>query len=112
MPGIVIGRGSFVDSLDVLVFSPKIRSLRSTPVFVNRVPLLYTFDVADPPPRFYLADHVEIVDEQGLERLVAKREPFLCLTFKQQASGFLNKHRQADLQMIASTDYLAVIQYR
>jgi hypothetical protein len=91
------------------VFSPEVRSLRNTPVFVKRVPLLYTFDVADPAPRFYLADHVETIDQQRLERLVAEREPFLCLTFKSQAREFLNNHTQANLKIIAATEFLAVI---
>jgi 4-amino-4-deoxy-L-arabinose transferase-like glycosyltransferase len=109
VPGIADGRGNFVDAYDIIVFSPEVRSLRNTPVFVKRVPLLYTFDVADPAPRFYLSDHVETIDQQRLERLVAEREPFLCLTFKSQAREFLNNHTQANLKIIASTEFLAVI---
>jgi hypothetical protein len=112
VPGIIDGRGSFLDTYNVLEFSPEVRSLRNTPVFVNRVPLLYTFDVADPAPRFYLADRVKTIDQQGLERLVAKGEAFLCLTFKPQASEFLTNHSQANLQIVASTEYLAVIEHR
>jgi hypothetical protein len=112
LPGIVDGRGPFVDTYNILDFSPDVRSLRHTSVFVNRVPLLYTFDVADPAPRFYLADRVETIDRQALERLVSRREAFLCLTFKPQASEFLNDHPQANLTIVASTDYLAVIEHR
>ncbi|MGE5853702.1 MAG: hypothetical protein ACM35E_11260, partial [Deltaproteobacteria bacterium] len=112
VPGIVDGRGGFVETYDIVVFSPEVRSLRNTSVFVNRVPLLYTFDIADPAPRFYLADRVETIDRQGLERLVSRREAFLCLTFKPQASEFLNDHPQANLTIVASTDYLAVIEHR
>jgi 4-amino-4-deoxy-L-arabinose transferase-like glycosyltransferase len=112
VPGIVDGRGPFVDPYNILVFSPEVRSLRNTSVFVNRVPLLYTFDVADPAPRFYLADRVESIDQQGLERLIARREAFLCLTFKSQAGEFLMNHSKANLRIVASTDYLAVIEYR
>ncbi len=112
LPGIGIGRGSFVETSDILVFSPEVRSLRNTPLFVNRVPLLYVFDVADPAPRFYLADRVEIIDQQGLERLVANRQTFLCLTFKAQAGEFLNNHPDTNLKIVATTDYLAVMAYR
>jgi 4-amino-4-deoxy-L-arabinose transferase-like glycosyltransferase len=112
VPGIVDGRGAFVETYNILEFSPEVRSLRNTPLFANRVSLLYTFDVADPAPRFYLADHVESVDRQALERLLAKGEAFLCLTFKQQASEFLTDHRLANLKIVASTDFLAVLEYR
>jgi 4-amino-4-deoxy-L-arabinose transferase-like glycosyltransferase len=112
VPGMVDGRGPFVDTYNILDFSPDVRSLRHTSVFVNPVPLLYTFDVADPAPRFYLADRVETIDRQGLERLVSRREAFLCLTFKPQAAEFLNDHPQANLTIVASTDYLAVIEHR
>lgn len=112
LPGIANGRGPFVESSDILDFSPEVRSLRSTPIFAKRVPLLYTFGVADPAPRFYLGDHVETIDRQGLERLLAKHEAFLCLTFKRQASEFLTNHPQENLKIVASTDFLAVIEYR
>jgi 4-amino-4-deoxy-L-arabinose transferase-like glycosyltransferase len=112
VPGIVDGRGAFIETYNILDFSPEVRSLRNTPLFVNRVPLLYVFDVADPAPRFYLADRVEIIDEQGLERLVANRQTFLCLTFKAQAGEFLNNHPDTNLKIVATTDYLAVMAYR
>jgi hypothetical protein len=97
---------------NIVDFSPEVRSLRDTPLFVNRVPLLYAFDVGDPAPRFYLADRVETIDQQGLERLVANRQTFLCLTFKAQADEFLNDHRDTNLKIVAATDHLAVIAYR
>ncbi len=112
LPGIANGRGPFVESSDILDFSPEVRLLRSTPIFAKRVPLLYTFGVADPAPRFYLGDHVETIDRQGLERLLAKHEAFLCLTFKRQASEFLTNHPQENLKIVASTDFLAVIEYQ
>ncbi|HEX7229177.1 MAG TPA: glycosyltransferase family 39 protein [Candidatus Binatia bacterium] len=112
VPGIVDGRGAFVEMYNIVDFSPEVRSLRDTPLFVNRVPLLYVFDVGDPSPRFYLADRVEIIDQQGLERLVANRQTFLCLTFRAQADEFLNNHTDANLKIVATTDYLAVIEYR
>ena len=112
VPGIVDGRGAFIETYNILDFSPEVRSLRNTPLFVNRVPLLYVFDVADPAPRFYLADRVEIIDQQGLERLIANRQTFLCLTFKAQADEFLNNHRDTNLKILAATDHLAVIAYR
>jgi len=55
---------------------------------------------------------VESIDQQGLERLIARREAFLCLTFKSQAGEFLMNHSKANLRIVASTDYLAVIEYR
>jgi 4-amino-4-deoxy-L-arabinose transferase-like glycosyltransferase len=112
LPGIGIGRGSFVETSDILVFSPEVRSLRNTAVFVNRVPLLYLLDVADPAPRFYLADRVEIIEQHGLERLIFIGERFLCLTYKLQADEFLKKHPHANLKIVASTEYLAVVEYR
>jgi len=112
VPGIVDGRGAFVEMYNIVDFSPEVRSLRDTPLFVNRVPLLYASDVGDPAPRFYLADRVEIIDQQGLERLIANRQTFLCLTFKAQADEFLNNHRDTNLKILAATDHLAVIAYR
>jgi 4-amino-4-deoxy-L-arabinose transferase-like glycosyltransferase len=112
VPGITDGRGSFVDTYNILDFSPEVRSLQNTPAFLNRVPLLYTLDVADPAPRFYLADRVEAIDQQGLERLIAKREPFLCLAFKEKADEYLHNHSRAKLKIAASTESLAMIEYR
>ena len=113
LPGIVSGRGWFVESSDILVFSPEVRSLRDKEVFASgRVPLLYTFGVAEPALRFYLADQVQAIGEMELARLIAREEPFLCLTYSSEAAKFARKHPDLRLEIIASTESLALIGYR
>ena len=110
LPGVIHGRGSFVEEYNILDYSPEVRSLRSMPPFLNsRVPLLYVVKVADPAPRFYLAAEIRSIDEDELKRLVQAYKPFLCLTFKWLAVDFVNKHPQAGLGIIASTESLALI---
>ena len=113
LPGIVNGRGPFVDSSDILVFSPEVRSLRDTEVFASgRVPLLYTFGVAEPALRFYLADQVQVIGETELVRLIARDEAFLCVTYNSEAVKFARKHPDLQLEIMASTESLALIGYR
>jgi hypothetical protein len=113
IPGILHGRAGFVEGYNILDYSPEIRSLRNVPPFINtRVPALYVVKVADPAPRFYLADKVKSIDQDELERLVAANQPFLCLTFKWFADEFLNRHPQAGLAIVASAESLAVIERR
>jgi 4-amino-4-deoxy-L-arabinose transferase-like glycosyltransferase len=112
LPGIVNGRGPFVENADILDFSPEVRSLRDTEVFANgRVSLLYTFGLAEPALRFYLADHVQSIGEVELARLFARDRPFLCLTFNSEAAEFARKHPDLQLEIIASTESLALIGY-
>jgi hypothetical protein len=113
LPGIVSGRGPFVETSDILVFSPEVRSLRDKEVFASgRVPLLYTFGVAEPALRFYLADQVQAIGEMELARLFAREQPFLCLTYSSEAAQFARKHPYLQLEIIASTESLALIGYR
>jgi len=112
LPSIVNGRGPFVETADILDFSPEVRSLADTEVFANgRVSLLYTFGLAEPALRFYLADHVQSIGEVELARLIAGNQPFLCLTFKSEAAEFARKHPDLQLEIIASTESLALIGY-
>jgi 4-amino-4-deoxy-L-arabinose transferase-like glycosyltransferase len=112
VPGIVNGRGRFAETSDLLVFSPEVRSLRDTEVFANgRVPLLYTFGPAEPALRFYLADQVQSIGEIELARLIARNQPFLCLTYNSEAAEFTRKHPDLRLEIIASTESLALIGY-
>ncbi|HSE86952.1 MAG TPA: glycosyltransferase family 39 protein [Candidatus Binatia bacterium] len=112
LPGIVNGRGRFVESADILDFSPEVRSLRDTEVFANgRVSVLYTFGLAEPALRFYLADHVQSIGELELARLFARDRPFLCLTFNSQVAEFARKHPDLQFEIIASTESLALIGY-
>ena len=111
-PGIVIGRGPFAETLDLVHFSPEVRALKNTQPFANgRVPLLYSFGLSEPALRFYLADQVQSVGENELERLFAQGQPFLCLTFNSEAAKFANKHPYLELEIIASTQSLALIGY-
>lgn len=112
VPGTVNGRGRFVDGSDILVFSPEVRSLRGTEVFATgRVPLLYTFGPAEPALRFYLADQVQSIEEIELARLFARHQPFLCLTYNSEAAEFKRKHPDLRLEIIDSTESLALIGY-
>jgi hypothetical protein len=53
---------SFAKTLDLVHFSPEVRAIRNTQHFANgRVPLLCTFGLSEPAPRFYLADQVQTV---------------------------------------------------
>jgi 4-amino-4-deoxy-L-arabinose transferase-like glycosyltransferase len=108
--GIIDGRGSFVGHYEILDYSPEIRALRNVPRFAKtRIPVLYTIGVSDPAPRFYLADHVESIDEVKLERLLAANRHFLCLTFKPTAMEVLNKPPRSGMQILAATESLVVI---
>jgi 4-amino-4-deoxy-L-arabinose transferase-like glycosyltransferase len=112
MPGIASGRGRFVESFDILVFSPEVRSLRDKKVFASgRVPLLYTFGVAEPALRFYLADQIQAIGEMELARLIARDEPFLCLTYSSEAAKFARKQPDSRLEIVASTESLVLIGY-
>ena len=113
LPGIMFGRGRFVETADLVHFSPEVRSLTTAPVFANgRVSLLYSFGLSEPALRFYLADQVQSIGESELERLFAQSQPFLCLTFNSEASKFASKHPYLQLEIIASTESLALIGYR
>jgi hypothetical protein len=113
LPGIVIGRGRFVETADLVHFSPEVRSLTTAPVFANGpVSLLYSFGLSEPALRFYLADQVQSIGESELERLFAQGQPFLCLTFNSEAAKFASKHPYLQLEIIASTESLALIGYR
>jgi 4-amino-4-deoxy-L-arabinose transferase-like glycosyltransferase len=110
LPGIVSGRGRFVEIADLVHFSPEVRSLTTTPVFANgRVSLLYSFGLSEPALRFYLADQVQSIGESELERLFARGQPFLCLTFNSEAAKFASKHPYVRFEIIASTESLALI---
>jgi 4-amino-4-deoxy-L-arabinose transferase-like glycosyltransferase len=110
LPGIVFGRGRFVETADLVHFSPEVRSLTTTPVFANgRVSLLYSFGLSEPALRFYLADQVQSIGESELEWLFARGQPFLCLTFNSEAAKFASKHPYVRLEIIASTESLALI---
>jgi 4-amino-4-deoxy-L-arabinose transferase-like glycosyltransferase len=112
LPGIMLGHGRFVETADLVHFSPEVRSLTTTPVFANgRVSLLYSFGLSEPALRFYLADQVQSVGESELERLFAHGQPFLCLTFNSEAAKFASKHPYLQLEIIASTQSLALIGY-
>jgi 4-amino-4-deoxy-L-arabinose transferase-like glycosyltransferase len=112
LPGIASGRGPFVKSSDILVFSPEVRSLRDKEFFASgRVPLLYTFGVAEPALRFYLADQVQAIGETELARLIARNEPFLCVTYNSEAAKFWSKHPDLGFEIIVSTESLALIGY-
>jgi 4-amino-4-deoxy-L-arabinose transferase-like glycosyltransferase len=113
LPGIMFGRGRFVETADLVHFSPEVRSLTTAPVFANgRVSLLYSFGLSEPALRFYLADQVQSIGESELERLFAQGQPFLCLTFNSEAAKFASKHPYLQLEIIASTESLALIGYR
>jgi 4-amino-4-deoxy-L-arabinose transferase-like glycosyltransferase len=113
LPGIMLGRGRFVETADLVHFSPEVRSLTTAPVFANgRVSLLYSFGLSEPALRFYLAHQVQSIGESELERLFAQGQPFLCLTFNSEASKFASKHPYLRLEIIASTESLALIGYR
>ena len=113
LPGIMFGRGRFVETADLVHFSPEVRSLTTAPVFANgRVSLLYSFGLSEPALRFYLADQVQSIGESELERLFAQGQPFLCLTFNSEASKFASKHPYLQLEIIASTESLGLIGYR
>jgi 4-amino-4-deoxy-L-arabinose transferase-like glycosyltransferase len=112
VPGVLHGRDRFVEQYNILDYSPEVRSLRNVlPFEATRVPLLYTMDVSDPAPRFYLADQVELVDQAQLERLLDGDRPFLCLTFKSTASNFLRAHPKTKIDIVASTQSLAVMKH-
>jgi hypothetical protein len=112
LPGIVIGRGRFAETLDLVHFSPEVRALRNTQLFTNgRVPLLYSYGLSEPALRFYLADDVQPIREFELVRLFSGNQPFLCLTFNSEAAKFASKHPSLRLEIIASTESLALIGY-
>ena len=104
------GRDPFAKTLDLVHFSPEVRAIRKTQVFANgRVPLLYSFGLSEPALRFYLADQVQSVGENELERLFAQGQPFLCLTFNSEAAKFASKHPALGFEIIVSTESLALI---
>ena len=110
LPGIMFGRGRFVETADLVHFSPEVRSLTTAPVFANgRISLLYSFGLSEPALRFFLADQVESIGESELERLFAQGKPFLCLTFNSEAAKFASKHPYWQLEIIDSTKSLALI---
>jgi 4-amino-4-deoxy-L-arabinose transferase-like glycosyltransferase len=112
LPGIVIGRGRFVETADLVHFSPEVRSLTITPVFANgRVSLLYSFGLSEPALRFYLADDVKPIGEFELVRLFSGNQPFLCVTFNSEAAKFASRHPSLRIEIIASTESLALIGY-
>jgi hypothetical protein len=112
VPGVMHGRDGFIEQYNILDYSPEVRSLRNVPPFAaTRVPLLYTMDVSDPAARFYLADQVQSLDQAELERLLAEQRPFLCLAFKSTAMKFLQKHPHTKVDIVASTESLAVIKH-
>jgi 4-amino-4-deoxy-L-arabinose transferase-like glycosyltransferase len=113
VPGIIHGRGIFIEQYGILDSSPEVRALRNAQPFAKaRVPALYTVSVSDPAPRFYLADHVQSINATELERLLAGYRPFLCLTIKATAIEFLNRYRRSGAEIVASTESLAVIERR
>ena len=112
LPGIVIGRGPFAETSDLVHFSPEVRALRDTQLFANgRVPLLYSFGLSEPALRFYLAEGVQPISEFELVRLFSGKQPFLCLTFKSEAAKFASKHPTLGFETIVSTESLALIGY-
>ncbi len=112
LPGIMLDRGRFVETADLVHFSPEVRSLTTTPVFANgRVSLLYSFGLSEPALRFYLADDVQPLGEFELVRLFSGNQPFLCLTFNSEAAKFASKHPSLRIEIIASTESLALIGY-
>src|SRR5688572_13991017 len=112
LPGIVIGRGRFVETSDLVHFSPEVRALRNTQLFENgRVSLLYSFGLSEPALRFYLADDVQPIGEVELVRLFSGNQPFLCLTFNSEAAKFASKHPSLRVEIIVATESLALIGY-
>jgi 4-amino-4-deoxy-L-arabinose transferase-like glycosyltransferase len=112
LPGIVIGRGPFAETSDLVHFSPEVRALRNTHIFANgRVPLLYSFGLSEPALRFYLADDVQRISEFELVGLFSGKQPFLCLTFNSEAAKFARKHPDLRFEIIVSTESLALIGY-
>jgi 4-amino-4-deoxy-L-arabinose transferase-like glycosyltransferase len=110
LPGILYGRGRFVEHYDILDFSPEVRSLKDTELFARgSLPMLYTLDVATPAPLFYLAHKVRGIDGQQFEILLADNRSFFCLTFKSWAKEFARAHPGARLRVVAATQSLAVI---
>ena len=74
------------------------------------IPILYTIDVSEPAAQFYLADQIRSIDRSDLDRLLAANHPFLCLTLKPTALEFANSHSYARIEIVASTESLAVIE--
>jgi 4-amino-4-deoxy-L-arabinose transferase-like glycosyltransferase len=109
-PGALRGRERFAAEYNIFDFSPEVRALRGAPPFQRRVPLLYVRGVSEPAPLFYLADRVESIDDAGLRRLAASRDPFLCLTFQPIARDFLAAHADSGASVTASTPSLAIIE--
>jgi hypothetical protein len=113
VPAIIDGRGVFAEQYNILGYSPEVRSLRNVRPFVKApIPVLYTIALSEPAPRFYLADQVRSINQVELERLLATNGPFLCLTFKSMATNFLDKHPDSRLEIVASTESLAVIEHQ
>lgn len=110
VPGALYGRGDFAKEYNVLDFSSEVRALRGTPPFLSFVPLLYVYAVSKPAPLFYLAERVEELDAPAFERLVASRDPFLCLTFQQDVEKLLQSNPGAEIRITARTPTLAVIE--
>jgi 4-amino-4-deoxy-L-arabinose transferase-like glycosyltransferase len=110
VPGILYGRGRFIENYNIVDFSPEVRALRNQQPFgVKRVPRLYLLGVSEPAPLFYLADEVITIDQAALARLVERGEPFLCLTDKGDAAEFLNGPAKSKARIVAATQSLAVL---
>jgi hypothetical protein len=91
-------------------FSPEVRAIRNTQHFANgRVPLLCTFGLSEPAPRFYLADQVQTVGEIELAQIIVRNQPFLCLTYNSEAAEFARKHADLRRKIIASTESLVLM---
>ena len=101
---------SFAKTLDLVHFSPEVRAIRNTQHFANgRVPLLCTFGLSEPAPRFYLADQVQTVGEIELAQIIVRNQPFLCLTYNSEAAEFARKHADLRRKIIASTESLVLM---
>jgi 4-amino-4-deoxy-L-arabinose transferase-like glycosyltransferase len=110
VPAFIDGRGRFAEDYDILDYSPEIRALRNLPTFAKtRIPVLYTIGLSDPALRFYLADHVESIDDVKFERLLTANRHFMCLTFKPVVRELFNKPPHSSMQIIAATESLVVI---
>ena len=109
-PAVAVGRDIFVEQYNILDYSPEIRSLRTMhPALREGLAVLYTVGVSAPAPQFYLAQRVEAIDEAELERLIAGRQGFYCLLFGTRALDVLRTHPDAGIELVASSESLAII---
>ena len=111
IPGMLYGRGSFVNDYNIVDYSPDIRSFKSAEPFTSgRVKTLYLLGVSDPAARFYLTPDVRRIDQPEFEALIHGKKPFYCLTYEKIAAELLKNDQASGLRITAAAGPLVILE--